>query len=296
MHRSASLIMFARRISTIDVISRGFRSSFVSYCNGSSDGGDLSTHTIRSFGNCRDCGKPLKPAPTLTPSTRYIHCDNCNKLYMGSFMEDSSKQWNLKSEQRKSPPYPSQVCLLSLILLIISLSVFNQYMESIFTRYFSLFQIAEYLDRFVVGQKQAKKTLAVGVYQHYRRLEHNIETGATSIHQSKEDTKMPRGVLYQVTPVSPSTSRRLPPVFRALPEKDQTVRLEKSNIMLIGPSGVGKTFLTQTLARILDVPIALCDCTSMTQAGYVGEDVESVIQVLKCVHTKMFLFKKLFVI
>ena len=67
----------------------------------------------------------------------------------------------------------------------------------------------EYLDRFVVGQKQAKKTLSVGVYQHYRRLEHNCENGAMSIHQQtraapgqgQEDSKVPRGVLYQVAEV-----------------------------------------------------------------------------------------------
>jgi len=63
-------------------------------------------------------------------------------------------------------------------------------------------------------------------------------------------------------------------------QDEETIRLEKSNIMLLGPSGVGKTFVTQVLAKILDVPIALCDCTSMTQAGYVGEDVESVLQKL----------------
>ncbi|VDO04632.1 unnamed protein product [Haemonchus placei] len=191
-------------------------------------------------------------------------------MYAGNIIEESSKQWTVKIEQRRSPPYPSQ--------------------------------IAEYLDRFVVGQKQAKKTLAVGVYQHYRRLEHNIESGAASIHQIKEDVKnTPRGVLYQdenrlghiatselrsspITSQVPSMqtppAKRAPPVFRAIPDKEPVVRLEKSNILLIGPSGVGKTFLTQTLARILDVPIALCDCTSMTQAGYVGEDVESVIQKL----------------
>ncbi|CAD6190940.1 unnamed protein product [Caenorhabditis auriculariae] len=254
---------------------------------GSNDGngGDLTTPTNKpttSLGNCKHCSKPLKPLPTLTPSSRYIHCDNCKKLYLASFAEENSKNWNIKNEQRKSPPYPSQ--------------------------------IAEYLDKFVVGQKQAKKTLAVGVYQHYRRLEHNIESGAGSIHQSAaqrnaaEDSKVPRGVLYQdemrlgqmatnelrPTPyiqqnISISNagavqqapvSRRAPPTFKSLPENEPTVRLEKSNILLIGPSGVGKTFLTQTLARVLDVPIALCDCTSMTQAGYVGEDVESVIQKL----------------
>src|SRR5690606_3202459 len=59
------------------------------------------------------------------------------------------------------------------------------------------------------------------------------------------------------------------------PSVDTSIRLDKSNILLLGPSGVGKTYVTQVLAKILDVPIALCDCTSMTQAGYVGEDVEN---------------------
>lgn len=68
--------------------------------------------------------------------------------------------------------------------------------------------------------------------------------------------------------------------FRHLQEEEEQIRLEKSNIMLIGPSGVGKTYVTQVLSKILDVPIALCDCTSMTQAGYVGEDVESVLHKL----------------
>ncbi|CAB3408332.1 unnamed protein product [Caenorhabditis bovis] len=242
---------------------------------GGSGGGDLTNlppnKAAHSYGNCKHCSKPLKPLPTATPSNRYIHCDHCNKLYFANFLEDSSKSGFSKGSLRKSPPYPTQ--------------------------------IAEYLDKFVVGQKMAKKTLAVGVYQHYRRLEHNIETGASSIYQTNggssknaEDTRMPRGVLYQdemrigqmasselrnsLMHQTPPPSRRSPPTFRALPEKEPTVRLEKSNILLVGPSGVGKTFLTQTLARVLDVPIALCDCTSMTQAGYVGEDVESVIQKL----------------
>ncbi|GMT31039.1 hypothetical protein PFISCL1PPCAC_22336 [Pristionchus fissidentatus] len=225
--------------------------------------------------NCKSCGKPLRSATNL-PSSRYLMCDSCSKLYMGGVVEETLQQRlnMLKPEQRRSPPYPSQV--------------------------------AEYLDKFVVGQLQAKKTLAVGVYQHYRRLEHNTETGAVSAasmaYKTPETTNIPRGVLYQETqggmsslslggqemrmgqgsanqqqPQQPAAAR---PMFRALPDKEPPLRLEKSNIMLVGPSGVGKTFLTQTLARVLDVPIALCDCTSMTQAGYVGEDVESVIQKL----------------
>lgn len=68
--------------------------------------------------------------------------------------------------------------------------------------------------------------------------------------------------------------------FKGIPEDDEPIRIDKSNILLLGPSGVGKTFVTQILAKVLDVPIAFGDCTSMTQAGYVGEDVESVLQKL----------------
>ncbi|CAI4230136.1 unnamed protein product [Auanema sp. JU1783] len=282
MHRSARAVLLARRCSE----SRNLRALAVRYCSDSGDngnnknkgdgGGDLTTSSpkvpARSFGNCKHCDKPLKPAPTFTPTNRYIYCDSCNNLYISNFIEDSTKQWNLKTEQKRSPPYPSQ--------------------------------ISDYLDRFVVGQKQAKKTLAVGVYQHYRRLEHNIETGAAIVPQTKDESKLPRGVMFQDevrlghmastdlrNPTSPylqsqqipsttTVTRRSPPVFRSIPDKEPAVRLEKSNILLIGPSGVGKTYLTQTLARVLDVPIAMCDCTSLTQAGYVGEDVESVIQKL----------------
>ncbi|RCN32646.1 hypothetical protein ANCCAN_21540 [Ancylostoma caninum] len=173
MHRSASILLSAcsLRSSACKQVQRGFRTSCPIHCTTSGDGtgNDLTTNPPKptSFGTCRECGGVLKPAPTLTPTTRYIHCENCNKLYAGNIIEESSKQWSIKSDQRRSPPYPSQ--------------------------------IAEYLDRFVVGQKQAKKTLAVGVYQHYRRLEHNIESGAGSIHQMKEDVKStPRGVLYQI--------------------------------------------------------------------------------------------------
>ncbi|VDN29514.1 unnamed protein product [Gongylonema pulchrum] len=177
--------------------------------------------------------------------------------------------------------------------------------------------IFEFLDKYIIGQEQAKKTLSVGVYQHYRRLYHNIEnnvgTPATNnVEMYRPRSPIPPGVLYQddytrhgradirffgeVPPPAPPTpppppppsqqqqqqqqQRIITPIFRAIPDEDTPIRLEKSNILLLGPSGVGKTFITQTLARILDVPIALCDCTSMTQAGYVGEDVESVVQKL----------------
>ena len=99
-------------------------------------------------------------------------------------------------------------------------------------------EIKSTLDSYVIGQKPAKRTLAVAVYNHYKRLRH------------KEKAK-----------------------------KDD-VELTKSNILLIGPTGSGKTLLAQTLARTLNVPFVMADATTLTEAGYVGEDVENIIQKL----------------
>ena len=100
-------------------------------------------------------------------------------------------------------------------------------------------EIYEFLNSYVVGQDQAKKTLAVAVYNHYKR----VQAGA--------DGK-PRST-------------------------DANVELAKSNILLLGPTGSGKTLLAQTLARMLNVPFAIADATALTEAGYVGEDVENIL-------------------
>ncbi|HET9642732.1 MAG TPA: ATP-dependent Clp protease ATP-binding subunit ClpX [Burkholderiaceae bacterium] len=98
-------------------------------------------------------------------------------------------------------------------------------------------EIKGILDSYVIGQDQAKRTLSVAVYNHYKRLKH--------MGSSKDD-----------------------------------VELSKSNILLIGPTGSGKTLLAQTLARLLNVPFVIADATTLTEAGYVGEDVENIIQKL----------------
>jgi ATP-dependent Clp protease ATP-binding subunit ClpX len=100
-------------------------------------------------------------------------------------------------------------------------------------------EIKDYLDDHVIGQNEAKKVLSVAVYNHYKRLSYlqNLQDGST----------------------------------------DDTIELQKSNILLIGPTGCGKTLLAQTLARILDVPFAVADATTLTEAGYVGEDVENIL-------------------
>ncbi|WP_297789007.1 ATP-dependent Clp protease ATP-binding subunit ClpX [uncultured Anaerococcus sp.] len=94
-------------------------------------------------------------------------------------------------------------------------------------------EIKDFLDSYVIGQDEAKKTLSVAVYNHYKRINSN--------------------------------------------EEDSDIELQKSNILMLGPTGSGKTLLAQTLARKLNVPFAIADATSLTEAGYVGEDVENII-------------------
>jgi len=101
-------------------------------------------------------------------------------------------------------------------------------------------ELKKYLDEYVIGQEEAKKVLSVAVYNHYKRL---------SWVQSKQGDR----------------------------SFDEGVELQKSNILLIGPTGSGKTLLAQTLAKILDVPFAVADATTLTEAGYVGEDVENIL-------------------
>ncbi|WP_027860901.1 ATP-dependent Clp protease ATP-binding subunit ClpX [Marmoricola sp. URHB0036] len=102
-------------------------------------------------------------------------------------------------------------------------------------------EIFEFLNSYVIGQETAKKSLAVAVYNHYKR----VQSGVTST--------------------------------GAKHAKDDAVEVAKSNILVIGPTGCGKTYLAQTLARMLNVPFAIADATALTEAGYVGEDVENIL-------------------
>jgi len=115
-------------------------------------------------------------------------------------------------------------------------------------------KIKTFLDHYVIGQDVPKRSLAVAVYNHYKRLRHG---------QAK--AKLAAAGLSSAG----STS-----------EQTEDVELSKSNILLIGPTGSGKTLLAQTLARMLDVPFVMADATTLTEAGYVGEDVENIVQKL----------------
>ena len=152
---------------------------------------------------CSFCGKSQDEVTRLVEGPGVYICDNCISFCSSLLFEDEKifdKQKNEKKKEKPLLPKPQE--------------------------------IKENLDKYVIGQEEAKKTLSVAVYNHYKRV-------------------------YS--------------------EKDNDVELAKSNVLMLGPTGVGKTLLAQTLARTLDVPIAITDATTLTEAGYVGEDVENIL-------------------
>ncbi|HQR28892.1 MAG TPA: ATP-dependent Clp protease ATP-binding subunit ClpX [Anaeromyxobacteraceae bacterium] len=148
---------------------------------------------------CSFCGKSQKEVKKLIAGPTVYICDECIGLCNDIIAEE------IAGEEKRDPklriPRPSEIKTI--------------------------------LDEYVIGQERAKKTLAVAVHNHYKRIETRLET--------------------------------------------DDVELQKSNILLLGPTGSGKTLLAQTLARILNVPFTIADATTLTEAGYVGEDVENII-------------------
>lgn len=118
-------------------------------------------------------------------------------------------------------------------------------------------EISAYLDRYVIGQSAAKRTLSVAVYNHYKRVNMELRESAGQLDGKKQAL---------------GRRRRTDPLA--------DVEVAKSNILLLGPTGVGKTYLAQSLAKVMNVPFVITDATTLTEAGYVGDDVETVLQRL----------------
>jgi len=222
---------------------------------------------------CPKCGDACTHVETFVSSTRFVKCEKCHHFFVVLSETDSKKSLNKEQEtaneaaklafQQKPPPPPKK--------------------------------IYAYLDKYVVGQSYAKKVLAVAVYNHYKRIYNNLPTASAKppVDAEKQASLTPRELL-QIAGISPHGNALgatvQPASQQSNPERrggdvleashHSNIKLEKSNIVLLGPTGSGKTLLAQTLAKCLDVPFAICDCTTLTQAGYVGEDIESVVAKL----------------
>ncbi|KAG7300074.1 hypothetical protein JYU34_015609 [Plutella xylostella] len=195
---------------------------------------------------CPKCGDPCTHVETFVSSTRFVKCDKCHHFFVVLSEVDTNKtvKENADSKSgfyRKPPPPPKK--------------------------------IFEYLNKHVVGQEYAKKVLSVAVYNHYKRIYNNVSSGGTPSDSHHPLHHTHRDVLHlsQSGGGADALDRH---------QTNNALRLDKSNVLLLGPTGCGKTLLAQTIAQCLDVPFAICDCTTLTQAGYVGEDIESVIAKL----------------
>ncbi|XP_051896417.1 caseinolytic mitochondrial matrix peptidase chaperone subunit Xa isoform X2 [Pristis pectinata] len=221
---------------------------------------------------CPKCGDPCTHVETFVSSTRFVKCEKCHHFFVVLSEADSKKSLNKEPEsaaeavklafQQKPPPPPKK--------------------------------IYSYLDKYVVGQSYAKKVLSVAVYNHYKRIHNNIPTALRQQTEVEKQASLTPRELLQIAGISPhgnalgasmqqQASQSIPQEKRGgevLDSAHDDIKLEKSNILLLGPTGSGKTLLAQTLARCLEVPFAICDCTTLTQAGYVGEDIESVVAKL----------------
>ncbi|MEU6646368.1 ATP-dependent Clp protease ATP-binding subunit ClpX [Saccharomonospora sp. NPDC046836] len=154
---------------------------------------------------CSFCGKSQKQVKKLIAGPGVYICDECIELCNEIIEEELAEAGDVKLDELPKPA-----------------------------------EIHEFLEQYIIGQDDAKRTLAVAVYNHYKRIQSEGKSG-------------------------PKDS------------KDEPVELAKSNILMLGPTGCGKTYLAQTLAKLLNVPFAIADATALTEAGYVGEDVENIL-------------------
>jgi ATP-dependent Clp protease ATP-binding subunit ClpX len=174
-------------------------------------------------------------------------------------------------------------------------------------------EIRKGLDEYVIGQSNVKVALAVGVYNHYKRIfvsEAQAAAETRKANRESQEEYFPLGGegglsdlnlnQYGTKPADTGTEHSLGDDVNSIADDAfgtdvEDVEIDKSNIMLLGPTGSGKTHLVKTLARLIDVPLVISDATCLTQAGYVGEDVESILFKVStcCDRLDFFFFRQL---
>ena len=136
-------------------------------------------------------------------------------------------------------------------------------------------EIKAFLDEYIIGQDRTKKTLAVAIYNHYKRVK-ALQQQTLTMNKQVADTKNENKETSNLVNENKATVDTVAENKKHEKEIDSTV-IEKSNILMIGDTGTGKTYFARILSKLLDVPFAIADATSVTEAGYVGEDVESIL-------------------
>lgn len=180
---------------------------------------------------CTFCGKTERQVRKLVAGPNASICDECIALCVDIISEERSEDAEVNS---LSLPKPTQ--------------------------------IFDYLNRYVIGQEEAKRALSVAVYNHYKRVNMELQESAEQLDGANGNAAL------QSAGRAHKSQRANDPL--------SDVEVAKSNILLLGPTGVGKTYLAQSLARVMNVPFVITDATTLTEAGYVGDDVETVLQRL----------------
>lgn len=181
--------------------------------------------------HCTFCGKTERQVRKLVAGPNASICDECIALCVDIISEERGKDAEVNS---LSLPKPTQ--------------------------------IFDYLNRYVIGQEEAKRALSVAVYNHYKRVNMELQESAEQLDGANGNAAL------QSAGRARKSQRANDPL--------SDVEVAKSNILLLGPTGVGKTYLAQSLARVMNVPFVITDATTLTEAGYVGDDVETVLQRL----------------